>query len=385
MAGIFPTNLDQVNDFSYKAGDRVIDLLGKQPEQNVFQALADVVGKASQAIESEKMANAVASFRKAFENGASYEDAIKNLDSRIIGSDQFQERADRVRNSILAQRNEDRNEAKWQNELKQQAMAKEASLLAAEFQNFKKQVPNGDAIWIQENLSRLKSNPFAYNTIMGMASDDLYLPDGTQYVGAPSLTQDEVRNAFNILKNREDFLNTRGVFSPDSENNFTFKNVEDFIDKLSKRYGYTEGAAERFDGNVRKAVASLADLGAPAELVLAGLARNIDWSLIGTQDIDTDTARQWIKTRLPDYQENRNTMDAIKQQQKILKDALDNNTVKQVNASLSVELARLKGLKDQGIITQGQFNSLEERAYRNSQAALATLTNAVMDADIYKY
>ena len=67
MAGIFPTQIEQINDFSSKAGAQVLDVLNKAPKTNYFDILSKVVDQATKATESQRLTEAVDAYNRAME------------------------------------------------------------------------------------------------------------------------------------------------------------------------------------------------------------------------------------------------------------------------------------------------------------------------------
>ena len=147
MAGIFPTQIEQINDFSSKAGAQVLDVLNKAPKTNYFDILSKVVDQATKATESQRLTEAVDAYNRAMEAGKSASEALVGLDPRVTGSKAFKDEADKIRASILDQRANDRQEAMWQNTLHRQALEDEFNALLADMLREALQKPPCQAGW----------------------------------------------------------------------------------------------------------------------------------------------------------------------------------------------------------------------------------------------
>ena len=95
MPGIFPTQIDQVNDFSHNAGAKLVDLMGR-PEVSTANVLSKMLNMYTAASESQRMTDTIDAFRKAAESGKSFNEALQGLDPRMTGSAEFQNRANDI-------------------------------------------------------------------------------------------------------------------------------------------------------------------------------------------------------------------------------------------------------------------------------------------------
>ena len=138
MPSIFPTQIQQVRDESDRAGARLVELLGS-PQNSSLDPFVRMVDRATAASESQKLGDALALFQRGLEDGRQAGDILAELDPRIAGSEAFQDRAGKLRDSRIRQTAEDRAQAQWQNTLNRQAMQDEANNLFAKYLDWKQQ------------------------------------------------------------------------------------------------------------------------------------------------------------------------------------------------------------------------------------------------------
>ena len=145
----YPNTIEQINDFSGKAGDRLVDVLGNAPSKvNYAQYILKAINDKTKADESQRLTEAVDAYNRAMEAGKSASEALEGLDPRMTGSKAFKDEADKIRASILNQRANDRAEAMWANTLKRQAMEDNANSLLADMYKFKATTPGLSLIHI---------------------------------------------------------------------------------------------------------------------------------------------------------------------------------------------------------------------------------------------
>lgn len=184
MPMIMPTEIGQVTDQTQPAGKNLLDVLSNQALNNPWEKVREIIdtnySKVIKAQEQELLNNAVDTFYRRREAGLDPTEAIKGLEARITGSKAFQDRATNIRNSLLSQSRDDRDQAKWDNLLYLQRMGEEASALAADYQKVIKEYgPQIASVWMSQHEEALKKNPYAYEKVMGLVSQDANLLGST--------------------------------------------------------------------------------------------------------------------------------------------------------------------------------------------------------------
>lgn len=378
MAGIFPTRIEQVNDFSSKSGDKVLDILGKDPGNSYVDAISKIVNMATKAQESQRLTNAVDAYNRAMEAGKTASQALEGLDPRMTGSKAFKDEADKIRASILNQRANDRAEAMWANQLKRQAMEDDANALLADMYRFKATTPGGAPIWLERHTAELKANPVAYNKIMSILKDsDLSLPNVDKQTYSPE-EMDTLANSFgsnmdDTLQGAKAILNDASnlgiALSIDLDKSPYLKDVNEFIDHEAKLRSYTGEDYRDFAQNMRDAYNTLSGKykNLPMEQILASMHRNLEtskWSyvpLLGrfAQDIIGDGA----STELEALKDSYSTKRAAAEKALVMKSLLDNA----VNTdAVKKEILNTSALIDKYTAQEksGQLNSTEAERLR---------------------
>lgn len=401
MASIFPTSIQQVQDNSNFAGGKLIDLLGKENAPNPWAVAYKVVDTAEKAKESQRLAEATDAFYRRMQNGQSINDSINGIDARIAGSSAFQKRADEIQNILrqdaeqkLREKNYQLDVDKWANLVAQQQRQLQASALTAEFLDYIKRVPDGAAIWVNNNRSRLQQNPDAYNSIMKLAGDDLSIVTEDS---APLISRAQLQTNVNLLQREKDKLSSRGIagFS-DPEQEFMLKSKENLVDTLIKKFGYTDGDALDFRDNFDAAYSKLdaaareyeqASGGAvviPEEAKLAALARTINtapdisWMLgVGRfrqADFNTSDAVNWLKANGANFAKDREIGRQIMQKAKAYQGILDNNALEASEAAVQSSLAKAKAAG----MSRSDLAIYQRNLRAKQQAQIAALMRNIM-------
>lgn len=350
MAGIFPTRIEQTNDFSQKAGDRVLDILAKQPNETAsyLNVINKVISDATKAEESQKLTEAVDAYNRAMEAGKSASEALKGLDPRMTGSKAFKDEADKIRASILSQRADDRAEAMWQNTLHRQALQDQANNLLADLYREEAELPGIAPIWIQKHLDILKQNPIAYNQIMSAFKDkDLSLPDASSPVltsealtSAMKSSDGDIQSQLTQAKNIKDEASNLGiVLNSNLEQAPYLKDLNALKEHEAKIRGLQKEDLRDFYRNIDDVFNQLSKDYAylPQEQILASMQRHIRpswWSIIPgfgrfAQDVVDDAVYTELQALGPNYSTKRDMAEKAEAVTKLLQPIVNNNTVKQ--------------------------------------------------------
>ena len=356
MAGIFPTQIEQINDFSSKAGAQVLDVLNKAPKTNYFDILSKMVDQATKATESQRLTEAVDAYNRAMEAGKSASEALVGLDPRVTGSKAFKDEADKIRASILEQRANDRQEAMWANTLRQQAMQEEATKYAADLFTFANKVGGDNAgIWLNQNIEALRKNPHAFKAVTDLAKMQGYsfAPYTAPEDGAAvSLIKPEdlqsIEGTLNKLIGR---FRAKGINTPLSEEEaLKLSNFDAWVKEQADRLGYLKDAGKYSDfrENMQMAYNQLrkeaGDL--PTEAILYAMQTNMDngglfW--FDQEDINKDPAADWLRKNAKNWYKDYNDALTANSVLGVIKKA---NTDNQMQKSVSAYATRAKNVQD---------------------------------------
>lgn len=384
----YPNTIEQINDFSGKAGDRLVDVLGNAPSKvNYAQYILKAINDKTKADESQRLTEAVDAYNRAMEAGKSASEALEGLDPRMTGSKAFKDEADKIRASILNQRANDRAEAMWANTLKRQAMEDNANALLADMYKFKATTPGGAPIWLDRHQAELQANPVAYNRIMEiLKGEDLSLPNVDNQAYSPekmaTLANSFGSNMDNTLQGAKAIINDASnlgiALSVDLEKSPYLKDVNEFIDHEAKLRGYTGEDYRDFAQNMRDAYNTLSGdyKNLPMEQILASMHRNLEtskWSyvpLLGrfAQDIIGDGASTELEALKNSYSTKRAAAEKALVMKSLLDNAVNTDAVKK-------EILNTNALIDKYSSQEksGQLSSVEaERLRIIAQNALMT-------------
>lgn len=368
MAGIFPTQIEQINDFSSKAGAQVLDVLNKSSKTNYFDILSKVVDQATKATESQRLTEAVDAYNRAMEAGKSASEALVGLDPRVTGSKAFKDEADKIRASILTQRANDRAEAMWANTLRQQARQEEANWLRADLAKTMATTPGSESLWLEDNKKRLEANPLAYAGVMqDLKGKDLYLLDADTVATADRLLAsipdsiNELEDAYKNAGVAVDNASNLGIaLSTDLEKSPYLKDLNTFIEHHGKLRGYDGNDMGDFAGNMRDAYKALsAKYGnLPQEQILAAMERYLDvskWSYVPffgrfAQDVIGNGAGGELEKLAPNFSTQKEMAERALTMKNLLGEAVKNNALQKELLSARTLMARYDQQYQDGII-----------------------------------
>lgn len=378
MAGIFPTQIEQINDFSSKAGTQVLDVLNKAPKTNYFDILSKVVDQATKATESQRLTEAVDAYNRAMEAGKSASEALVGLDPRVTGSKAFKDEADKIRSSILDQRANDRQEAMWQNTLHRQALEDESNALLADMLRFKATTPYGAPIWLDRHQAELKNNPLAYNKIMSilqgtdLSSDASVAPLSTGAFN--TLALDSSNQAATTLKEADRILSNASnlgiALTADLEKSPYLKDLTSFISSKAKDRDYKGGDFSDYADNVTKAYETLSSdfKNLPMEQILATMERhhiNPKTSAIPfigrfvQDDVDISAARKELETLSKNYEVQKEAAERALTVKSMLKDVVNNEQIKTEILNANTLLSKIDSQVKSSWISESEGNKLK--------------------------
>lgn len=328
MAGILPTNIGQVEDQSRSAGNALLEILSRQAQNNPWNELRNIIdtnySKAIKAQESELLANAIDTFQRRREAGQDVNQALEGLDARITGSKAFQNRTDKIRESLLRQSQDDRAQREQDHRFQRQALEDQATYFAADFLNFtKKYGPGSEAVWMDQNQSALKKNPLAYNKVMGLVQGDQSLLNTAPGVDAAKVEEflkadtgafDQTLADANKIE-RE--LAKLGLTPENLQENLTQEVFDKWVVEEAKNRGYTGEMFSSFRDNMQKAMNQLVDKanatpGGSTALVLPAMKKFLreslwSWNPFGTAAdvVHIDKAGKWMQENFSAFNENK--------------------------------------------------------------------------------
>ena len=328
MAGILPTSIGQVEDQSRSAGNALLEILSRQAQNNPWNELRSIIdtnySKAIKAQESELLANAIDTFQRRREAGQDVNQALEGLDARITGSKAFQNRTDKIRESLLLQSQDDRAQREQDHRFQRQALEDQATYFAADFLNFtKKYGPGSEAVWMDQNQSALKKNPLAYNKVMGLVQGDQSLLNTAPGVDAAKVEEflkadtgafDQTLADANKIE-RE--LAKLGLTPENLQENLTQEVFDKWVVEEAKNRGYTGEMFSSFRDNMQKAMNQLVDKanatpGGSTALVLPAMKKFLreslwSWNPFGTAAdvVHIDKAGKWMQENFSAFNENK--------------------------------------------------------------------------------
>ena len=326
MAGILPTSIGQVEDQSRSAGNALLEILSRQAQNNPWNELRNIIdtnySKAIKAQESELLANAIDTFQRRREAGQDVNQALEGLDSRITGSKAFQNRTDKIRESLLLQSQDDRAQREQDHRFQRQALEDQATYFAADFLNFtKKYGPGSEAVWMDQNQSALKKNPLAYDKVMGLVQGDQSLLNTAPGVDAAKVEEflkadtgafDQTLADANKIE-RE--LAKLGLTPENLQENLTQETFDKWVVEEAKNRGYTGEMFSSFRDNMQKAMNQLVDKanatpGGSTALVLPAMKKFLreslwSWNPFGTAAdvVHIDKAGKWMQENFSAFNE----------------------------------------------------------------------------------
>ena len=404
MVDQLPRQIQQVQDFSNDAARLVMHALDKQP--NNFKGLEALANKYFDAVESERVANAIDLFTRRRESGQSAVDALNGIDARIAGSKVFRDRMDGVRDSIIKQTTENRAQAEFANKLQKQLQEEDAKKLAYQYHNFIKTAGSGAAGYFLERpeiKKQLDSNPYVYSYLPAIDKEfntDLKPYTSPDKIGltldANSLTKlnDTVRE----LKTRDDYYRSLGINTNLSdEEALKLRDLSAWIKEEGKLRGYSEegngGKFSDFSENMGKAYNQLRAYGAskgltlPDEVILRAMKTNMDNGGIlpwNQEDIDISGAKAWLDKYGSTWQTNLNHARALAPILKTLEDAQSSRILQNAIAGLSTEQKRLSDLVASNRLSETEAKNQLAKYVAGLNTNLSPVLEALNSSIFYK-
>lgn len=401
MPGIFPTQIDQVNDFSHNAGAKLVDLMGR-PEVSTANVLSKMLNMYTAASESQRMTDTIDAFRKAAESGKSFNEALQGLDPRMTGSAEFQNRANDIHRDIIARNAEARAQAQFEDARRDAALQKEAMGIRAEFEDYVNQKgPDAGFLWLEDNRDRFMSNPYAHQAInAAIAARGIDARPTYGDAGKLSTNQSEILDLTNNILASKDNLQTvqrelaalqakgylAGLSSEEAQKRAS---LHDFIDEQAKLRGYSGGSYEDFYKNMQDGFSQLKAIAPdmPDEMILAAMKQHMTAPLLWFQEssIDVSPAARRLKQLAPTYERDRQKAEQLANVIKQTKDPIMNNQIRDQYDAYEAELARV--LQDPTLTSQEKAR-LAQRLQSKFLAGTAILSKNLGDlgtlANMYK-
>ena len=384
-----PRQFAQIQDFSSRAGEKLLDILGKQI--STADILSNVLNKATRAYDSNEMAKAAA-LQESMRAQGFDPDAIRGalagagFRSGIVGSKELQNRYEKANQAQLAK-------AAFDNTMRVQGLKEEADALTADLAKFASETgaENG-YMWFEDNGSKLDANPYAYKAAMdyakanGLTLTPYRSPDSANSVLLKDPTV--VEGYMNSLKKIISQASARGIdtsLSPDE----AIKNTDfdAWVANQAKLLGYgNDGAGfSDFQENMRDAWNTLrrAVPNATPESILYAMKMNMDnggkmWRWFGTdqENIDTDKALAWLQTDAANWQTLYNNAFKAKKAHAELEKAYLNNTIQNVLSGVATKEKQLNDLVKVGKLSEAR----KQEALNNTISRANTVNNAIAQA-----
>lgn len=381
----YPNSIEQINDFSGKAGDRLVDVLGNAPSKvNYAQYILKAINDKTRADESQRLTEAVDAYNRAMEAGKSASEALEGLDPRMTGSKAFKDEADKIRASILGQRANDRAEAMWANTLRQQAMQEEATKYASDLFTFANKVGGDSAgIWLNKNIEALRKNPHAFKAVTDLAKMQGYsfapytAPE--EGAGMSLIKPEDLQSIEGKLNHLVGRLSAKGInTSISDEEALKLSNFDTWVKSQAERLGYLQDAGKYSDfrENMQMAYNQLRKVGGdlPTETILYAMQTNMDngglwW--FDQEDINMTPAENWLRNNAKNWYKDFNDARTINSILGLIKKANDEN---QMQKSVSAYSSRAKNVQD--LIASGPITEKEGKDILSKYVASLNTTNS---------
>lgn len=403
MANFAPTEIQQVADFTPRAGDALLNIMGREsnPYNNIMNLVDRTIGAYTKAKESEAIANANAQISLALENGKSVPEAYAGIESRILGNKAIQERTDDVINSLL---NRSKDKRDWQTE---ERLAREAALrnqltslqiqkereqrvadsLIADFQeNQQRYNGYGDQNWYDAHKKELLSNPLARKLIL-----DKVKTAGSSLSSAPiqkaiKFDGNSIDDGRAKLNEIEEYIGRIGVTKEQLDYAVKHKSMDDYIQERIKALGYTGEDARDFSTNASHAWKILenkvANLGYSSQLVpmlmrLSEYDPAYSWLSFGTRQFDYDPSKveQFIRDNGGNFRRYLNDYEKLQGARELLNNS---DTKKAVNAlKAQYEMVIKNATEDYSAnrISVEKYQDIVNQATRSLNANLQPIVN----------
>ena len=392
MPAVFPTQIEQINDYSHLAGRQVLQAMRDQLDRNPWDKARELIDTAMTNHVNRLTADAVAQYNQGIESGLTAAQALAGIDSWIAGSDKFRDQADKIRASRISQDRENRAEAMWAKTQADAARELEAKALEADYIQFSSSTPSGSAIWLERNQDRLRQNPLAYQRIMDRASKanaPMYLAEATtdainaqplSGVAATRMLDDQ------IARNKRELsaLSSTGIFNDLAQNAERYKSIDNYINSYAKQAGYAGESYSDFRENVQsaynkiKADAEARNLNLPDEAILWAIDKNMEagwWFIQSSPDISA--ASEALRRVAPGYNRDAAAYEALLERQNALEKARSDGLLSKIIAAQNSNITRLQDQLARGLLSQTEFNRAKQAEITNANSAVRALMEQI--------
>ena len=392
MPAVFPTQIEQINDYSHLAGRQVLQAIRDQLDRNPWDKAKELIDTAMTNHVNRLTADAVAQYNQGIESGLTASQALAGIDSWIAGSDKFRDQADKIRTSRISQDRENRAEAMWAKTQADAARELEAKALEADYIQFSSSTPSGSAIWLERNQNRLRQNPLAYQRIMDRASKanaPMYLAEATaDAINAPPLSGVAATRMLDdqIAQNKRELsaLSSTGIFNDLAQNAERYKSIDNYINSYAKQVGYEGESYSDFRENVQsaynkiKADAEARNLNLPDEAILWAIDKNMEagwWFIQSSPDISA--ASEALRRVAPGYNRDAAAYEALLERQNALEKARSDGLLSKIIAAQNSNITRLQDQLARGLLSQTEFNRAKQAEITNANSAVRALMEQI--------
>lgn len=403
MVDQLPRQIQQVQDFSNDAARLVMHALDKQP--NNFKGLETLANKYFDAVESERVANAIDLFTRRRESGQSAVDALNGIDARIAGSKVFRDRMDGVRDSIIKQTTENRAQAEFANKIQRQLQEDDAKKLAYQYHNFIKTVgpeAAGQFLENQDIKKQIEGNPYLYSYLSSIDKEfntnlKPYISPDKVELALKDNSLTKLNDTVRRLRTKDDYYRSLGINTGLSdEEALKLRDLDAWTKEEGKLRGYTEddngSKFSDFSHNMRMAYnqlkAHLASKGQtlPDEVILRAMKMNMDNGGIlpwDQEDINISSALSWLDKYGSTWQTNLNKARELAPILKTLEDAQSSRLMQNAIAGLSTEQKRLSDLVARNVISESQARDLLAKYVSGLNTSLSPVLEAINKSILY--
>lgn len=393
MVDQMPRSIAKIEDFSGRAAENLINILGKQ--RPTADMIADLVGRATRAYDSDQMAKAAAlqeSMRALGYNPDKIRGALAGAGFRdgIVGSKELQDRYEKANQAQIAKTQLD-------NTLRVQGLQEQGSALAADFVNHILTMgPENAYMWMQDHQKQLNANPYAYDKVMSYAkSNNIGLTPYTS-PSTPNtvLLQDAsaVEAQMNNLKKLKAQALARGInTSLSPEEAIKTKDFDAWLAEQAKLLGYGSSGSgySNFQENMREAWNELrgAVPNASPEAVLHAMKQFMDsggmfwrWGGIDQENVDIDKAKDWLIKDSATWQNLYNDAFKASKAHAELEKAYLNNTIQNVLAGVATQKKHYDDLVKLGRLSVQRRDEALNQTISKANTANSAIVQALLEA-----
>ena len=389
MPDQMPRQLAQIQDFSARAGEKVLDILGKQNPTSTI--ISDLIDRATRAYDSDQMAKAAAlqeSMRALGYNPDKIRGALSGAGFRdgIVGSKELQERYEKANQAQIAKTQLD-------NTLRVQGLQEQGYGLVADLQNHVKTLgPNSAYMWMEDNEEALKKNPYAYQAVLNyvnaanlsLSPYDVPKDGASLTLANPVAVKTQLDAANNILQ-RANALGINTSLSP--EEALKMSNFDAWVADEAKKRGYEgdAGAYADFRENMQMAFNQLKKdhPTAPVEAILHAMRTNMDNGGIwwfDQEDINLAPAKQWLNKHASNWYSLYNDAQTAKKVKDTLESAWKENKIEHLASGIKTQIKKIEDAQRAGKIDATRAAELIAQTYAAATTANADIVNAVNTA-----